>query len=107
MPRQCPPTPTLLTIPTEICVRIFHYALEEAEHFWGFPNTTIINRIEPINPCKQKPSFYGTKYMGALFLISRQLHDEVEEILYTQFMFAFTHYMNIKKLCRFIDPLSL
>lgn len=102
------PALTLVTIPTEIRLRILRYALDEAEEAWGFPNVISLYRTKHTRPRPRgKARFYGTRAMSALFLISRQLHDEVEEILYTRFIFIVVHHGINQEMTRsFVEPLS-
>ena len=99
--------PNLLTIPSEIRLQILRYTLQEPERDHVLPNAFYVYwpRAFP-EPDKYKPPFYGTAEMSKLFTICREIHDELETLLYTQFVFIFAHFLSLASARDFINPLS-
>jgi hypothetical protein len=101
-------TLTLLNLPIEIRLKILHYALSIPSRTSRVPNA--ISVFWPrafFDPGKYKPPFYGTQAMSSLLTISRQLHSELEEILFTRFIFSFPHYIRVASVQDFVSTISV
>ncbi|PQE29883.1 hypothetical protein CJF32_00000553 [Rutstroemia sp. NJR-2017a WRK4] len=101
--------PTLLTLPPEIRNKILHYALipnrghsapNFVSVFWPGAFKTIMKRGFRHN------GFYGTTAMSSIFVICRLIHAELEEILFTRFVFSFSHYTRVASVKDFTSTIS-
>jgi hypothetical protein len=101
-PSEVPPIPgspttsALLAFPLEIRRAIYFYAL--------LPSPEYRQVLRPLR-AKRKNSWWGTEEMSKVLIINRQLHWEMEEVLYSSFEFSFmeTTPYNIQG---FLDVLS-
>jgi hypothetical protein len=55
---------------------------------------------------KSMKAFYGTAEMSNLFVICRQLHDELEELLYAHFVFDFRAGLNLDSARGFLNTIN-
>lgn len=96
------PPPTLLTLPTEVRLEILHYALCDPSLAPTHPNTILVSALPEYNDPKEREGFenpklfYGTTEMSSLFVLCRRIHTELEEILFTRFIFSFPLYSRLK-----------
>ncbi|KAK6601626.1 hypothetical protein H4I96_06967 [Botrytis cinerea] len=90
-----PNPPTLLTLPAEIRQKILYHALCHQRSFESFiSNTIVVTKLldfesrngRIVSPDKRE-YFYGTEIMSSMFLVCRLIHAELEEILFTRFVF--------------------
>lgn len=99
--------PTLLTLPAEIRLKVLHYALYIPSPNAHLPNAISVFWPRAFNdPDKYKPSFYGTRSMSSLLVLSKQLYAEASQLLYTRFIFSFPHYMRLPSVIDFTTTIG-
>ncbi|TGO60466.1 hypothetical protein BCON_0035g00420 [Botryotinia convoluta] len=87
--------PTLLTLPAEIRQEILYYALCHQKLLQSLiSNRIIVTKLLGLKgpdghrlPPDKREHFYGTEIMSSMFIVCRLMHAELEEILFTRFVF--------------------
>ncbi|TGO24184.1 hypothetical protein BPAE_0109g00120 [Botrytis paeoniae] len=102
--------PTLLTLPAEMRHKILYYALCHQKLLESFiSNRIIVTKLLGLKgpdgrrlPPDKREHFYGTEIMSSLFIVCRLMHAELEEILFTRFVF----HLRLTSAREFIDTIS-
>ncbi|KAF7937608.1 uncharacterized protein EAE98_001922 [Botrytis deweyae] len=101
---------TLLTLPAEIRYKILYHTLCHQHLLQSFiSNRIIVTKLRGLkgpdghrlSPDKHE-HFYGTEIMSSLFVVCRLMHAELEEILFTRFVF----HMRLTFAREFVDTIS-
>ncbi|KAJ8065147.1 hypothetical protein OCU04_005859 [Sclerotinia nivalis] len=105
--------PTLLTLPPEIRRKILHYAIYTPRLAPAIPNAIIVSKLRGLKgldgrkiPSDKRKKFYGTDIMSSIFVVCRLIHAELEEVLFTRFIFSFPHYMRLATVQEFTTTIS-
>ncbi|KAL1860131.1 hypothetical protein Plec18170_002080 [Paecilomyces lecythidis] len=103
----------LLRLPAELRLKIYEYALAVPNEYMDQPlivvndrgNTfTARGRYRALSMC---PSWVGEDGTARkLLAVNRQIHDEAEDLLYSQYTFFFLNSFNLERAGEFLDTLS-
>ncbi|TGO10088.1 hypothetical protein BTUL_0144g00020 [Botrytis tulipae] len=104
-------SPTLLTLPFEIRQRILYYAICNPRIAPNTPDSIFVSKLRTAKGLGKIPSdkhkvFYGTDIMSSIFVVCRLIHMELEEILFTRFIFSFPHYTSLATVQEFTTTIS-
>ncbi|TGO60776.1 hypothetical protein BOTNAR_0140g00180 [Botryotinia narcissicola] len=100
--------PTLLTLPAEIRHKILHHALchrklvRSSNRISGSKLLGLEGPDGHRLPPDKREYFYGTEIMSSMFIVCRLMHAELEEILFTRFVF----HVRLTSAREFVDTIS-
>lgn len=106
--------PKFLTLPREIRDLIWYFALmapvraalsDDSTHLRQeiLENEVIVQEnVSDMPEQTYREEFWGCKPMSALLAVNRQTHDEVEQVLYSRFIFHFYYYQYQSKESRLV-----
>ncbi|KAF7934238.1 uncharacterized protein EAE97_008598 [Botrytis byssoidea] len=100
--------PTLLTLPVEIRHKILHHALcnhrlvRASNRISGSKLLGVEGPDGQMLPPDKREYFYGTELMSSMFVVCRLMHAELEEIMFTRFVF----HVRLSSAREFVDTIS-
>lgn len=96
------PVALLWKLPLEVREEIYYYAVSQPPE-----KNTPVNQIRNVGAVRLFEGWWGTEPMSRILRVNRQIHDEAEAVLYSQYKFCFPNYTDTDLVHRVLDPMSV